>query len=46
MRKHSIDNDASVLIEYIEHFAQECESACVTYADTREHSAKSDASAQ
>jgi len=46
MKKHSIDNDASALIEHIEHFAQECKSTCVAYVDTKEHSAKSDASAQ
>jgi len=46
MREHSTDSDASALIEHIEHFAQECESACVAYADMKEHSAKSDASAQ
>jgi hypothetical protein len=46
MRKHSTDNDANALIKHIEHFAQECKSACVAYADMKEHSVKSDASAQ
>jgi hypothetical protein len=46
MKEHSTDNDASALIEHIEHFAQQCESVCVTCADMKEHSVKSDASAQ
>jgi hypothetical protein len=46
MRKHSTDSDASALIEHIEHFAQECKSAYVAYADMKEHSVTSDASAQ
>jgi hypothetical protein len=45
MRNHSTDSDVSVLIEYIEHFASKCKSACVAYADIKEHSAKSDVSA-
>jgi hypothetical protein len=43
MREHSTDSDASALIE---HFAQECKSACVACINMKEHSAKSDASAQ
>ncbi len=46
MRKHSIDSDASALIEHLKYFAQECKSACVASADMKEHSARSDASAQ
>jgi hypothetical protein len=46
MREHSTDNDASALIEHIKHFAQECKSAYVAYANMREHNVKSDASAQ
>jgi len=46
MRKHSIDSDAGALIKHFKHFAQKCKSACVASADMREHSARSDASAQ
>jgi hypothetical protein len=46
MKEHSTDSDASALIEHIKHFARKYKSACVACADMREHSAKSDASAQ
>ncbi len=46
MRKHDIDSDASALIEYFKHFAQECTSAYVADVVMREPSVKSDANAQ
>jgi len=46
MRKHSINNDASALIEHFKHFVQECKSVYVTNADMKEHSARIDVNAQ
>jgi len=45
-KEHSIDSNASILIKHFKHFAQKYESTCVANADMREHSARSDASAQ
>ncbi len=45
MRKHNINNDASVLINHSEYFTSCCESARVKYINMKEHNTNNNASA-
>ena len=44
IRKHSINNDASVLINHSAYFTSCCESARVKYINMRKHNINNDAS--